>query len=646
MNTITKLLVLLCLLPFTLAAMADENDAELLTNGACDGTFNGWETINYGEAYQWEIFEEEDGTHSWLSPYYMCTLRQTVVLAEKNISAEAIDKGEVWLKGSVQVISTNSTTNHGLYKSQVTVEMLDAEDNLLKEEMILGDSRSFASWATFGKTFQLVSGTRKVSLVIGGESLGALDVSNGPRFRNISLTRTEQLTEPLNSVELLTNGACDGTFDGWTASQGTGKAWAIRTEEDGTYSWLSDFLFCSLQQTVDLAGKNVITDAIDKGEVVLKASAQIKTTMSSNNKGARVAGAVVEMLDAQDSVLEAYTVFFDLSVFENWTTFDGMLPLVPGTRKLSVLVEGKDAAGWSGHYGPRFRNISLAIDKRALYSRADVNRDREINTTDVVAIYGYIVRGDASGFTRENADVNRDKGINTSDVVAVYDIIINGEDTPTPPSNALPYPFSVSSTKTVLFADGNLQYTDGTWQFATQQYEYFGTDQSGNHKDMFAFNAYTCPEGWYCLTNDEWAYLLTKRTVNNSLYNGALYTLATLGGTVKGMIVFPDKYTHPAGTGFEPGTYNAPSEFTATVSLEGWALMEKAGAMFLPCAGYCSLAQTWKGVHVQGCYMTTTGSGNSYYDPYFGDSFVSVTETSNKSTWSSVRLVREDPQAN
>ncbi|MBP5628982.1 MAG: dockerin type I repeat-containing protein [Bacteroidaceae bacterium] len=642
MNTLAKLLILLCLLPLSLTVMSQDDNAELLTNGACDGTFNGWETTNYGEAYQWEIFEEEDGTHSWLSPYYMCTLRQTIDLAEKNISAEAIDKGEVWLKGSVQVISTNSTTNHGLYKSQVTVEMLDAEDNILKKEMILGDSRSFASWATFGKTFQLVSGTRKVSLVVGGESLGALDVSNGPRFRNISLTRTEQLPEPLNSVELLTNGACDGTFDGWTASQGTGKKWAIRTEEDGTYSWLSDFLFCTLQQTVDLDGKNVITDAIDKGEVVLKASAQIMTTMSSNNKGARVAGVLVEMLDAADSILETYTVFFDLSVFENWTTFDGMLPLVPGTRKLSVLVEGKDAAGWSGHYGPRFRNFSLTIDKNALYSRADVNRDAKVNTTDVVAVYTYIEQGDDSGFTRDFANVNRDDKINTADVVAIYDIIINGEsdDTPALLTNALPYPFSVSDTKAVLFADGNLQYVDDNWQFASEQYEDFGTFQSDNHKDMFPYNSYTCPKGWYCLTNDEWEYLLTKRTVSNTLSDGALYTLATLGNAYKGMIVFPDEYTHPAGTGFTAGTYNVPSDFTATVSLDGWKLMEKAGAMFLPCSGYKSMGETWKGVHNEGCYMTTTPGGRGYYDPYFGSTFVSLSETSNTSTWSSVRLVR------
>ena len=42
---------------------------------------------------------------------------------------------------------------------------------------------------------------------------------------------------------------------------------------------------------------------------------------------------------------------------------------------------------------------------------------------------------------------NGDTDINTSDVVAVYDIIINGDVPPTPPEHALPYTFSVSSTR-------------------------------------------------------------------------------------------------------------------------------------------------------------------------------------------------------
>ena len=278
----------------------------------------------------------------------------------------------------------------------------------------------------------------------------------------------------------------------------------------------------------------------------------------------------------------------------------------------------------------------------------DVNNDGHINSGDVVTIYNYIIDPDATGIHPFRADTNLDGDVNSGDVVDIYNAIINDKpvkpidpvDPPTPPADTLPYPFSVSNAKTVSFSKGNLQYVGGKWQFASKQYEYFGTDQSSDHKDMFPFNGYTCPEGWYCLTNSEWTYLLSQRTVSNTLSDGALYTLATLGDTYKGMIVFPDTYTHPDGTGFTAGTYNTFSNYTATVSLEGWALMEKAGAMFLPCAGYKSRGETWKGVGTQGCYMTTTATGGNYYDPWFDPNFVSLTETSYQSTWSSVRLVK------
>ena len=58
--------------------------------------------------------------------------------------------------------------------------------------------------------------------------------------------------------------------------------------------------------------------------------------------------------------------------------------------------------------------------------KGDVNRDTHINTADVVAIYTFIEKGTASGFTREDANVNGDANVNTADVVALYDIIIKG----------------------------------------------------------------------------------------------------------------------------------------------------------------------------------------------------------------------------
>ena len=47
--------------------------------------------------------------------------------------------------------------------------------------------------------------------------------------------------------------------------------------------------------------------------------------------------------------------------------------------------------------------------------------------------------------------------------------------------------FSVSDTTKVHFSQGNLQYV-GTWQFAENQWDYFGNSQSDNHRDLFGWS--------------------------------------------------------------------------------------------------------------------------------------------------------------
>ena len=211
------------------------------------------------------------------------------------------------------------------------------------------------------------------------------------------------------------------------------------------------------------------------------------------------------------------------------------------------------------------------------------------------------------------------------------------------PSEALNGIFTINASgEKVSFAKGNLQKIGITYQFAEHQYDYFGTNQSDTHRDMYAFLAYSNPdngESWSMLSRDEWKYLFATRTVTNTLSDGARYTMATLGGTYKGLIIFPDYYIHPEGADFTPGVFNSNSNYTAQVSLEGWALMEAAGCVFLPAAGYCSRGITWNGVGEYVCYMSTTPSGMYYYDPYFRPDGVYLDETSDKQTWSSIRLV-------
>ena len=198
--------------------------------------------------------------------------------------------------------------------------------------------------------------------------------------------------------------------------------------------------------------------------------------------------------------------------------------------------------------------------------------------------------------------------------------------------------FSVSGTKQVYFSKGNLYAYKGSsdwkWYFQPHQWMYVG-DASGNklitgpmtlsgsylRVDLFGWNGASSPndcyginnsatdsdygnvsgealkhdwghnvigsyaaDTWRTLTTDEWDYLLKDRTVTNSLSAGARYTMAVINSTYRGMILFPDTYVHPSGTSFVGGNYNGSSGDVSTVSHEGWALMEKAGCVFLPAA--------------------------------------------------------------
>ena len=194
----------------------------------------------------------------------------------------------------------------------------------------------------------------------------------------------------------------------------------------------------------------------------------------------------------------------------------------------------------------------------------------------------------------------------------------------------------------VVFSQGNLQKVGDMYQFANNQYDYFGTNQSDTHRDMYAFLDYSNPdngESWSMLSWEEWKYLFATRSVTNTLSDGARYTMATLGGTYKGLIIFPDYYTHPEGADFTPGVFDSNSNYTAQVSLEGWAMMEAAGCVFLPAAGWCSAGIDWYGVGEEVGYMSSTPTGSKYYSPYFTPEGVYLDEISRQITWTSIRLV-------
>ena len=75
------------------------------------------------------------------------------------------------------------------------------------------------------------------------------------------------------------------------------------------------------------------------------------------------------------------------------------------------------------------KNMSVSAtfeEKSEPFVKGDVTGEGDVNSADVVAVYAYIIEGDASGYTKERADVDGNGDVNSADVVAIYNIIILG----------------------------------------------------------------------------------------------------------------------------------------------------------------------------------------------------------------------------
>jgi len=199
---------------------------------------------------------------------------------------------------------------------------------------------------------------------------------------------------------------------------------------------------------------------------------------------------------------------------------------------------------------------------------------------------------------------------------------------------ALSGKFTINLGKQIVFSQGNLQYVDGKWQFATNQWDRFGTLQSDTHRDLFCWGTGDEPNKtsttadysvyhewganpisnggneagkWRTLDKDEWLYLFRQRT------NAAKrFGLGTVKG-VEGVIILPDDWTTPEGASFTPSTekgmywstsggdvYHGPNNHFLDNTYDDenqWKTMQDNGAVFLPAAFYDSWNLVWSGVY-------------------------------------------------
>ena len=200
--------------------------------------------------------------------------------------------------------------------------------------------------------------------------------------------------------------------------------------------------------------------------------------------------------------------------------------------------------------------------------------------------------------------------------------------------------FSVSPTRQVRFSKGNLQYNAvaDQWRFAERQYDIIGLDNVdfgpnyagwidlfswgtsgyrnrppyyysvrnssyGNGKrnidrtsyDWGVYNAISNGGNragqWRTLSVNEWAYLLMRRPNARMLVSPA-----SINGH-QGILLLPDDWLEKGGDTLKEG-------MVYMLGAKQWSMVERAGAVFLPCAGYAKIMCYYYGVPLPGQHET------------------------------------------
>ena len=190
--------------------------------------------------------------------------------------------------------------------------------------------------------------------------------------------------------------------------------------------------------------------------------------------------------------------------------------------------------------------------------------------------------------------------------------------------------FSVSGSKKVQFADANETnaLTHDLFQW-TNAY-----DWREEQKNAEGHN------GWYVLSADEWTYLMVTRDP----YANAM---GCVNGQ-NGLIILPDGWVQPKGVPvFKPITSGIDYANNPYTTAE-WAIMEAAGAVFLPCGGYSTSGGEPTDATHHGVYWSATAdkdnSSNAWViemDDGGMSSVIHDHQSRAKTNYYSVRLVRE-----
>lgn len=182
--------------------------------------------------------------------------------------------------------------------------------------------------------------------------------------------------------------------------------------------------------------------------------------------------------------------------------------------------------------------------------------------------------------------------------------------------------FSVSESKKVQFADAN--------------------EVNGPTHDLFQWStasSHATPDGdgWYVLNHSEWTYLMATRDGVGMSKNA----LGSVNG-VNGLIILPDGWVQPAGVPvFKPVTSGVVYANNVYTTAE-WAIMEAAGAVFLPCQGYSTDGGEPENATDHGRYWASDAyNSDNGYSISIEPDVIHDQNNNDKDNYYSVRLVKE-----
>lgn len=126
----------------------------------------------------------------------------------------------------------------------------------------------------------------------------------------------------------------------------------------------------------------------------------------------------------------------------------------------------------------------------------------------------------------------------------------------------------------------------------------------------------TCAIGpeWTVLLKSEWTYLLQRRKDADKKFGSA-----QIVGECKGLVILPDEFTLPEGLDFRPFEmfdFDDPKEIMNVYTVDDWARMEQAGAVFLPDAPYRYL-ELVDNSYPGGWYWTRSAPSDGWYRGVF-----------------------------